>query len=219
MRGDDQQSGHLFSYLSPEQRVPADHPLRAIRQMTDEALRQLSPQFEAIYAKTRPAVDAAGAAAAGAAAAGALHGAQRADADRAARIQPAVSLVRRAGHGRRGVDADDVHEEPRAPARGRHRPAVLRGGAGAGAWAPAAVGRALHGRRHPARGVGRPEELHAQGRHEPPGRRTTIPAIRPSISMANGARTTRTNRRPIPTAAWRRRPVAAKPSWRISAKC
>lgn len=57
MRGDDQQSGHLFSYLSPEQRVPADHPLRAIRQMTDEALRQLSPQFEAIYATTgRPSV-------------------------------------------------------------------------------------------------------------------------------------------------------------------
>ena len=52
MRGDDQQSGHLFSYLSPEQRVPADHPLRAIRLMTEEALRQLSPQFEAIYAKT-----------------------------------------------------------------------------------------------------------------------------------------------------------------------
>ena len=57
MRGDDQQTGHLFSYLSPEQRVPADHPLRAIRQMTDEALRQLSPQFEAIYATTgRPSV-------------------------------------------------------------------------------------------------------------------------------------------------------------------
>jgi transposase len=57
MRGDDQQSGHLFSYLSPEQRVPADHPLRAIRRMTDEALRQLSPQFEAIYAKSgRPSV-------------------------------------------------------------------------------------------------------------------------------------------------------------------
>ena len=30
-------SGHLFSYLSPEQRVPADHPLRTIRTMTDEA--------------------------------------------------------------------------------------------------------------------------------------------------------------------------------------
>jgi hypothetical protein len=37
MRGDDEQSGHLFSYLSPEQRVPTDHPLRSIRQMTDAA--------------------------------------------------------------------------------------------------------------------------------------------------------------------------------------
>jgi transposase len=57
VRGDDEQSGHLFSYLSPEQRVPADHPLRTIRAMTDEALRRLSPRFEAMYAKTgRPSI-------------------------------------------------------------------------------------------------------------------------------------------------------------------
>ena len=57
MRGDDEQSGHLFSYLSPEQRVPADHPLRTIRMMTDDALRRLSPRFEAIYATTgRPSI-------------------------------------------------------------------------------------------------------------------------------------------------------------------
>src|SRR6516164_9079462 len=57
MRGDDQQTSHLFSYLSPEQRVPADHPLRPIRAMTDEALRRLSPKFEALYATSgRPSV-------------------------------------------------------------------------------------------------------------------------------------------------------------------
>jgi len=57
VRGDDEQSGHLFSYLSPEQRVPADHPLRTIRTMTDDALRRLSPRFEAIYATTgRPSI-------------------------------------------------------------------------------------------------------------------------------------------------------------------
>ena len=57
MRGDDEQSGHLFSYLSPEQRVPADHPLRTIRTMTDDALRRLSPRFETIYAATgRPSI-------------------------------------------------------------------------------------------------------------------------------------------------------------------
>jgi transposase len=57
VRGDDQQTGHMFSYLSPEQRVPKDHPLRAIRTMTDAALRDLSPRFDAIYARIgRPSV-------------------------------------------------------------------------------------------------------------------------------------------------------------------
>src|SRR4029453_12392524 len=57
VRGDEEQRGHLFSYLSPEQRVPADHPLRAIRVMTDEALRRLSPRFDAIYPATgRPSI-------------------------------------------------------------------------------------------------------------------------------------------------------------------
>ena len=57
MRGDDQQSGHLFSYLSPDERVPTDHPLRAIRSMTDEAMRRLSGRFETIYATTgRPSI-------------------------------------------------------------------------------------------------------------------------------------------------------------------
>jgi len=57
VRGDDQQNGHLFSYLSPEQRVPADHPLRAMRGMTDAALTRLSPRFEAIYSDLgRPSV-------------------------------------------------------------------------------------------------------------------------------------------------------------------
>lgn len=57
MRGDDEQTGHLFSYLSPEQRVPADHPLRAIRRMTDDALATLSRPFDRLYADTgRPSI-------------------------------------------------------------------------------------------------------------------------------------------------------------------
>jgi transposase len=57
MRGDDEQSGHLFSYLSPEQRVPTDHPLRPIREMTDAALTRLSSRFALLYAQTgRPSV-------------------------------------------------------------------------------------------------------------------------------------------------------------------
>lgn len=57
MRGNDQQTDHLFSYVSPEQRVPHDHPLRPIRQMVDAALRGLSPAFEQLYARTgRPSI-------------------------------------------------------------------------------------------------------------------------------------------------------------------
>ena len=49
MRGDDQQTGWMFSYVSPEERVPADHPLRAIRQMTDAIFERLSPRFDRLY--------------------------------------------------------------------------------------------------------------------------------------------------------------------------
>jgi len=57
MRGDDQQTGHLFSYVSPEARVPADHPLRDVRRMTDEALRTLTPALDRLYSDTgRPSI-------------------------------------------------------------------------------------------------------------------------------------------------------------------
>jgi transposase len=47
----------LFSYIRPEQRVPADHPLRPIRTMVDTVLRELSPEFARLYAKTgRPSI-------------------------------------------------------------------------------------------------------------------------------------------------------------------
>ena len=46
MRGPDEQTADMFSYLSPEARVRADHPLRAIRLMTDQVLRELSPRFQ-----------------------------------------------------------------------------------------------------------------------------------------------------------------------------
>jgi len=52
MRGDDKQQLDVFSYVSPEQRVPQDHPLRPLRVMTDAALRELRPRFNKVYAKT-----------------------------------------------------------------------------------------------------------------------------------------------------------------------
>ena len=57
MRGHDEQTTHMFSYLSPEQRVPADHPLRAVRALTDEALQPMSRRFASLYATTgRPSI-------------------------------------------------------------------------------------------------------------------------------------------------------------------
>jgi transposase len=49
MRGDDIQQSVMFSYVSPEQRVPVDHPLRAIRQYADEILAGLSDVFDKMY--------------------------------------------------------------------------------------------------------------------------------------------------------------------------
>src|SRR3954452_17023896 len=57
MRGADEQSGSMFSYISPEERVPADHPLRAIRRITDRALERLSPRFGTLYVQFgRPSI-------------------------------------------------------------------------------------------------------------------------------------------------------------------
>ena len=47
----------MYSYLSPEERVRKDHPLRAIRELTDEILRRMSPLFDAMYAEGgRPSI-------------------------------------------------------------------------------------------------------------------------------------------------------------------
>ena len=57
MRGIDYQQDDMFSYLSPEQRVRKDHPLRAVRAMTDEILERMSPLFDAMYAEGgRPSI-------------------------------------------------------------------------------------------------------------------------------------------------------------------
>ena len=57
MRGQDHQQSDIFSYLSPEQRVQQDHPLRAIRAMADLALESMSKRFDSMYAKTgRPSI-------------------------------------------------------------------------------------------------------------------------------------------------------------------
>ena len=57
MRGADERSGSLFSYVDMEARVPKDHPLRRIRELVNEALAELSGEFAAMYSRMgRPSI-------------------------------------------------------------------------------------------------------------------------------------------------------------------
>ena len=57
MRGEDAKQEAMFSYVSPEQRVPPDHPLRPIREMVDTILQEMSPRFARLYADVgRPSI-------------------------------------------------------------------------------------------------------------------------------------------------------------------
>ena len=57
MRGDAIEPEAMFSYINATQRVPRDHPLRAVRTMVDAVLRELSPRFQKLYSHTgRPSI-------------------------------------------------------------------------------------------------------------------------------------------------------------------
>ncbi len=57
MRGEDAKQEAMFSYLSPEKRVPAEHPLRRVREMVDAILKEMSPRFAKLYADVgRPSI-------------------------------------------------------------------------------------------------------------------------------------------------------------------
>src|SRR5215203_3012883 len=50
MRGTDTKQGQMFTLLSPEKRVPKDHPLRALKRLADDAVGRMSPLFDSMYA-------------------------------------------------------------------------------------------------------------------------------------------------------------------------
>jgi len=57
MRGHDIQQDRMFSYLSPEERVPATHPLRQVRLIVDQILKEMSPTFQRMYSRIgRPSI-------------------------------------------------------------------------------------------------------------------------------------------------------------------
>ncbi len=160
MRGEDEKQQDMFSYISPEQRVPADHPLRAVREMVDQILKEMSPRFARLYSDVgRPSIAP----------------------ERLLRtlllkifytIRSERLLVEQLNYILLrwfvGMNMDDevwnhavFSKKPRATAERRDRGSVLP--ASAGASAAVSVRRTLHRGWHVAGGVGRAEELSAQG--------------------------------------------------------
>ena len=73
MREADEQAEHMFSDVSPEQRVPSDHPLRAVRVLTDEAVAFVVAAIRQPVRDDWPSLDSARAVATGPGTAGALY--------------------------------------------------------------------------------------------------------------------------------------------------
>ena len=97
MREADEQPGSMFRYVSLEDRVPADHPLRSSRHIIDAAPARFATRFGTLYVEMRPALDSSLTAVASVGAAGAVRHPQRASTNGAVGLQPALSLVRGLG--------------------------------------------------------------------------------------------------------------------------
>ena len=159
MRGQDEQQLGVFSYVSPEQRIPHDHPLRQLRIMADEALRELKPRFSRLYAKTgQPSI-----APEKLLRALLLQVLYYVRSERMLMEQLDYSLLFRWFVGLNMDDpilgCDGIHEESAASTCRRQRRRFFRSRAPAGTLAGLAVRRALHGGWNSAGGMGRTEEL------------------------------------------------------------
>src|ERR1700683_2675542 len=117
MRGEDRTSGALFSYVDVEARIPARHPLRAMRRLTSAALAELDARFSALYQGIgRPSIPPERLLRASLLQ---LLYSLRSAAGRTAGVRHAVSLVRRAYDRRKGFRRLDLLEEPRPSAHPR----------------------------------------------------------------------------------------------------
>ena len=171
MRGEDERCDGLFSYVDLEVRVPADHPLRAIRVLVDEALAALSADFALLYSTTgRPSI-----APEKLLRALLLQAFYTIRSERQLMEQLDYNPLFRWFVGLSMDapvwDSDDLFEEPRPSGCGGCGGTLSSGGSARRAGSPAVVGRALLGRRHADRGVGVDEELPPQGRRRRPARR------------------------------------------------
>ena len=128
MRGMDETSGSLFSYVDFEERIPARHPLRKIRQVVNDALASLDGEFAPLYADFgRPSIAPERLIRASliqilfsvrvTPEAGRWHDAP---VDGTDAIKPDVSLVRRSWHQRSGLGRNGLHQKPRPAADDGH---------------------------------------------------------------------------------------------------
>ena len=159
MRGSDQSTGSLFSYVDLEERVPARHPLRKIKTVVDAALATLDADFERLYARRRPPVDCARAAHAREPRADPVLDPLGTSVDGAVAVQSALPLVRRAVDRRARVGADGLHQEPRPSADDGDVAQADGGDPRAREGRAALVGRSFLRRRHAGRGMGFVQEL------------------------------------------------------------
>ena len=190
MRGTDERTGSLFSYVDLEARVRKDHPLRVIRGLVNEALDTMASDFASALCGHGPPLDRAGEAASGDAAAGLLFDTLGAATDGTVGVRSSIPLVRRSGHRRSGVGSFNLLEEPRSALGRRCRRPVPVGASASAARQAAVVHRSLQRRWHAVRGLGLDEELQADRR----GPNDPVAASRPAaISRRDFRGETRSN--------------------------
>ena len=138
MRGEDRRSEGFFSYVRLEARIPADHPLRAIRELVDARLRELSRAFDRLDAReARPSIPPERLLRALL-----LQAFYTVRSERQLMEQLDYNLLfrfRRALGGRSGVECDRVLQEPGSIARRRYRCQILCERAEPGAGSQAAL--------------------------------------------------------------------------------
>src|ERR1700678_239341 len=181
MRGEDRTSGTLFSFVDVEARIAANHPLRAMRRLTNVALTELDARFSALYEGIgRPSIPPERLLRAVLFAAS-LFDPLGAATGRTAGVRHAVSLVRRAVDRRKGFRRLDFLQEPRplSHARDRARVSVFHSRPAGGEGA--SERRAFFGRWNAAESLGVDEELPSEERL---GRR---PGDRPGRAASAGA--------------------------------
>ena len=175
MRGRFADQGGLFSYISPEERVPSEPSAAEDPGSCPRGSERSEPQPWAALRQRGTALDPSGAIAERFAAAGVLRHPLGTPVDGAAGLQSFVSLVRGAFAGRSGLGPDRLHQEPGAAAERRCVHEVHDQASEPSAGQAAAVGRAFLGGWNADRGLGLTEELSPQGRQRRRRRRRELP--------------------------------------------